>query len=34
MAYTAQLIEPGKKVILGPDIVEEAEATVHRTKKT
>jgi hypothetical protein len=23
-------IEPGEKVIFGPDLVEEAEATVHR----
>jgi hypothetical protein len=27
-------IEPGEKVIFGPDLVEEAEATVHRIQET
>jgi hypothetical protein len=27
-------IELGEKVIFGPDLVNEAEATVHRIKKT
>jgi hypothetical protein len=30
MPYTAHWIEPGEKVIFGPDIIDEAEATVRR----
>jgi hypothetical protein len=30
MPNTAQLIEPGEKVIFGHDLVDEAKATVHR----
>jgi hypothetical protein len=26
-------IEPGEKVIFGPDLVEEAEATIHRIQE-
>jgi hypothetical protein len=30
MAYPLNWIEPGEKVIFGPDLVEEAEEIVHR----